>query len=385
MLALVRCSWSAAAAASRPPGPVTRVADDNGFGESTVRYAPALPVPGASPQEIVLGYLDAMLAFPVSTGTASAFLTPAAAKSWRPLDGVRVYSQPEGLGIRSPIGPQTSTMTRSRRPGRRTPDVVTGRATRPAGSLHPYERGLRSHVRDSSRSTGSGASRLRRPGCWSAASTSTTTSDRSTSTCSTSPGRRLIPVPVYLAVGDQLATSLVASLARGPADDLGDLTRTYVPKLDTLRPSVPVVRRRRRCRVRRGASARRASRRRTTCRRRSSGRLRQVPEIEGVRLTGGATVLTRNGLPVQPIDSWGAFGPSTAGAHAYATQRRQGRADRRRPHRAVDGRVGQGCARSRADCRERCRRGRRAWAAARGASHQPRRYGTLVRSPATSS
>ena len=76
-------------------GPVTRVADDKGFGESTVRYAPALPVPGASPQEIVLGYLDAMLAFPVSTGTASAFLTPSAAKSWRPLDGVRVYSRPK--------------------------------------------------------------------------------------------------------------------------------------------------------------------------------------------------------------------------------------------------------------------------------------------------
>ena len=58
--------------------------------------------------------------------------------------------------------------------------------------------------------------------------------------------------------------------------------------------------------------------------------LRQVPEIEGVRLSGGATVLTRNGLPVQPIDSWGAFGPSTSGTHAYANQRRQGRADRRR-------------------------------------------------------
>jgi len=46
--------------------------------------------------------------------------------------------------------------------------------------------------------------------------------------------------------------------------------------------------------------------------------LRQVPEIKGIRLSGGSTVLARNGLPVQPIGSWGAFGPSMAGTYAYA-------------------------------------------------------------------
>ncbi|MEO6605751.1 MAG: LpqB family beta-propeller domain-containing protein, partial [Aeromicrobium sp.] len=133
------------------------------------------------------------------------------------------------------------------------------------------------------------------------------------------PGRRLIPVPVHLAVGEQLTTSLVASLARGPAADLGDLTRTYVPGLDSLSPSVPVSNGV--ADVEFDEELRTSS---VSARDHLSAQiiwtLRQVPEIEGVRLTGGATVLTRNGLPVQPIGSWGAYGPSTAGAHAYAIQ-----------------------------------------------------------------
>lgn len=295
--------------------PVTRVADDKGFGESTVRYAPALPVDGASPQEIVLGYLDAMLAFPVSTGTASAFLTPAAAKSWRPLKGVRVYAGPEvtaPVPDRSNVGDgedgaervvvrlKSTQVARLDQQGRFTPlsgdssltyalQQVDGEwriATPQAGMLvsskyfNDYYRPFDIYMFDP-------------------------------------PGRRLIPVPVYLAAGEQLATSLVASLARGPGKELDGVMRTYVPKLDALRPSVPISD---------GVADVDFD---TELRTESESvqdhlsaqviwTLRQVPEIRGVRLSGGATVLTRNGLPVQPIDSWGAFGPGTSGTHAYA-------------------------------------------------------------------
>lgn len=295
-------------------GPVTRVADDKGFGESTVRYAPALPVPGASPQEIVLGYLDAMLAFPVSTGTASAFLTPSAAKGWRPLDGVRVYSRPK---VSTPVPDRSIDLDDGDEAGDR---VVVRMSSTQLARLD--QQGRYSRI--------SGESDLRYglqqvDGEWRIA---TPQAGMLVSSkyfndyfrpfdifMFDNPGRRLIPVPVYLAVGDQLATSLVASLARGPAKD-DKVTRTYVPKLDSLRTSVPIsdgV-----ADVEFDGEFRTAS---ESTQDHLSAQivwtLRQVPEIEGVRLSGGATVLTRGGLPVQPIGSWGAFGPSTSGTQVY--------------------------------------------------------------------
>ena len=70
------------------------MADDSGPDQSTVRYAPVVR-PGGVPQQIVRGYLDAMLAYPVSTGTAALYLTPEAARSWRSSEGVTVYTNPE--------------------------------------------------------------------------------------------------------------------------------------------------------------------------------------------------------------------------------------------------------------------------------------------------
>lgn len=297
-------------------GPVSRVQDDGGLGESTVQYAPALPKAGATPQQIVLGFVDAMLAFPVSTGTASAFLTPAAAKSWRPLEGVRVYSRPEV----SAAVPDRSVDAPTDEAGNRvvvrlTADQVAkldqqGRYTRLTGDSEL------SYVLQ----LVEGEWRIATPQDGMLVSSKYFSDhfrpfdiymfDR--------PGRRLLPVPVHLAVGDQLATSLVSSLALGPPKDLGDLTRTYVPAQDALRPSVPVS-------VAGVADVEFDTELRTATEAvqdRLSAQiiwtLRQVPGIRGARLTGGATVVSRNGLPVQPIGSWGAFGPSPAGTHAYA-------------------------------------------------------------------
>ncbi|GAA3514135.1 MtrAB system accessory lipoprotein LpqB [Aeromicrobium panaciterrae] len=298
-------------------GPVTRVKDDGGLGESTVQYAPALPKAGATPQEIVLGYVDAMLAFPVSTGTASAFLTPAAAKSWRPLDGVRVYARPK---VSDAVPDRSTDVDGDDDAGDRvvvqlTSDQVArldqqGRYSRLSGDaeLTYVLQQVKGEWRIATPQSGMMVSSKYFADHF--RSFDIFMFDR--------PGRRLLPVPVYLAVGDQLATSLVASLARGPADDLGDLTRTYVPPQDTLRPSVPVsadgV-----ADVEFDADLRTSA---ESVQDRLSAQivwtLRQVPGIRGVRLSGGANVIGRSGLPVQPIDSWGAFGPSMAGTHAYA-------------------------------------------------------------------
>ncbi len=298
-------------------GPVSRVADDGGFGQSTVRYAPALPAAGASPQAIVLGYLDAMLAFPVSTATASAFLTPAAAKDWRPLDGVRVYSSPEvsasvpdrsvDVGDDDEAGDRVVVRLTTAQVAHLDQQGRYARASGPSSDTYVLQQ-VKGEWRIATPQTGMLVNSKYFDDYF--RSFDIYMFDR--------PGRRLLPIPVYLPVGDQLATSLVSSLARGPSEDFGDLARTYVPGLDTLRPSVPVssdgV-----ADVEFDEELRAAS---ESAQDHLSAQiiwtLRQVPEIEGVRLSGGATVLSRNGLPVQPITSWSAYGPSTAGTHAYA-------------------------------------------------------------------
>jgi hypothetical protein len=297
-------------------GPVTKVADDGGFGQSTVRYSPARPSDGASPQQIVRGYLDAMLAFPVSSGTASAFLTPEAAKGWNSLTGVRVYTGPEvssptpsvGRGDDPSDAPGTSVDVRLSmvedarldRQGRYTkrgsPSQVVYRLERVGGQwrINNPQSGVlvsRKFFTDYFRQF------------------NIYFFDR--------PGERLVPDPVYLAVGDQLATALVTSLVRGPLPGPERVVRTYVPPLPTLRPSVPVnhdgvadVE----FNSDFGALDESASDRLAA---QVVWTLRQAPDVTAVHLVGGTTALSTNGGALQPIDSWGAYGPSIAGGHAY--------------------------------------------------------------------
>ncbi|MCW2750600.1 MAG: hypothetical protein JWR83_1710 [Aeromicrobium sp.] len=298
-------------------GPVTKVAADSGFGQSTVRYAPAGPLKGASPQDIVRGYLDAMLAYPMTTGTASAFLTPAGAKGWQSLAGVRVYSAPQVAapvvsgphGIDRLEGPgdqvavQVSVVNESRlnEQGRYSEMSgnadITFRLTKVSGQwriINP-QKGLlvnRKFFSDYFRPF------------------NVYMFDR--------PGLRLVPVPIYVAAGDQLATSLVTSLARGPAPDPDATMRTYVPALKTLRPSVPLTQD--------GITdvgfdqdfGNLTKSTQDHLAAQIVWTLRQVPDINAVRLVGGTTTLSPNGVTAEPIGSWGAFGPSIARGQAYA-------------------------------------------------------------------
>lgn len=301
-------------------GPVTKVADDSGLGQSTVRYAPARPSEGASPQQIVRGYLDAMLAYPASTGTASAFLTADAAKGWRSLAGVRVYSDP-----------QVSSPTASAERGSRD------QAER-AGAVD-VRLNLVEHARldrQGRYSRGQGAAdvsyRLEQvKGQWRIANPQVgLLVDRKFFTdyfrsfniyFFDRPGRRLVPEPVYLTVGERLATALVTSLARGPLNSTGRTVRTYVPDLATLRPSVPVSRT--------GTAdvefdadfGALSSAAQDHLSAQVVWTLRQVPGITAVSLVGRSTALSTNGSSEQAIDSWGAFGPRIARGHAYAISR----------------------------------------------------------------
>lgn len=74
-------------------GPVERVATVESRTHSTVRYEPARPRQGATPQQIVDGYLDAMLAYPEATGIVQSYLTPQAVEDWTSTAGLTVYSR----------------------------------------------------------------------------------------------------------------------------------------------------------------------------------------------------------------------------------------------------------------------------------------------------
>lgn len=298
-------------------GPVTKVADDGGLGESTVRYSPARPAKGASPQQIVRGYLDAMLAYPASSGTATAFLTPTAAKGWSPSAGVRVYSSAGLSGPTLAAGDDGETTDKARSPVQIETRLVEDarldrqghytRRARPAEITYRLER-VDSEWRIANPQIGLLVSRkffddYFRP-------FNLFNFDR--------PGRRLVPDPVHLLVGDQLATVLLTSLARGPAGSSAETVRTYVPPLDTLRPSVPVSD----DGVADVEFTTDFSAMSESVRDHLSAQivwtLRQVPDVSAVRLAGATSVISGDGGAPQSVSSWGGYGPALARGHAYA-------------------------------------------------------------------
>jgi hypothetical protein len=297
-------------------GPVTRVAEDEGLGQSAVRYTPARPLPGASPEQIVRGYLDAMLAFPASSRTASAFLTPTAAETWSAPAQVHVYSAPdvslvEEEGNRGdlrnvPGGPVSVRLGF-------TEDALLdrqGRYTRrsgPAAMTYSLEQ-VDGQWRIANPQAGILVDRKFFVDYFQPFSLYFF--DR--------PGRRLVPEIVHLLSGEQLATTLVASLTGGPAAADGDAIRTYVPGRRSLRPSVTIsgegVADVEFTEDFRDLSA--------STRDHLSAQivwtLRQVPGVEAVQIVGGSTALSAGGDEIQPVQAWGGYGPSTARGRAYA-------------------------------------------------------------------
>jgi hypothetical protein len=296
-LLLAVCLAVGGCAAIPSSGPVTEVVDDTGFGQSTVRYSPALPTDGALPGEVVRGYLDAMLAYPSSTRTATAFLTPSAARRWNRQSGVTVYGDaqvavpPEDGRTRSDAG-STAVVTvdsaasghldaqgrYEQRRGRFGVEYrleqVKGewRITNPQPGLMVTEKFFDDYFRPFNLYF----------------------FDR--------PAGRLVAQPIHLLVEDGLAAALITALARG---DESAQTRTFVPRLDDLRATVPVsdavadV----------GFTA--GSRSASDVERLSAQvvwTLRQAPDVDGVRISVGTGAVQPRGAAVQPVTGWAEYG-----------------------------------------------------------------------------
>lgn len=106
-------------------GPVERVADAPGQIRVTEHNVPAGPKPGATPQQVVKGYLDAMLAYPEATSIVESFLTSEARAGWSSSSGIAVYSR-----LTSKVGTVTSKAAEVRIRTRETLTIDRlGRAT----------------------------------------------------------------------------------------------------------------------------------------------------------------------------------------------------------------------------------------------------------------
>ncbi len=292
-------------------GPVVR-ADDVAPGVEVVTYEPAPPAEGASPEQIAEGFLDAMLAYPVSTAVASEYLTPDAADDWTSSDGVRVYRSPE-VTVQQVGDASAQVALQAEESGGLD---ATGRYRPPVGSL---DLTLELEQVD-------GEWRVATPpsGMLITQSYFETYYEPYDVFFFNLRGEQLLADPVHVPVGDQLATALMASLAAGPPAGLAGEARTYLPPLDQWRPAVTLgpdgvaeidfdidvssldleVRRRLSAQVVRT--------------------LAQVPGVDSVRIVGTEGPLVVGDTPVQPTTAWRRFdAPAPEG----------------RPGAIVDGRV----------------------------------------------
>lgn len=193
--------------------------EDTGFA-----YTPRPPRPGASPSEIVNGFLEAMQATPLSTKVAKEYLGRDFAGTWDPSQRTIIYA-----GLQSPRGVQNVTLP-----------MVEPAWLDAGGSWRGRLTGLHSDLRltlareDGEWRIVDAPDALVVPESW-FESRFTRLSvyffDRS--------GRFLSPEPVYVPKGTQTATALVRSLLRGPGERLRRVLRSFLPtRSDAL--SVPV-------------------------------------------------------------------------------------------------------------------------------------------------
>ena len=176
---------------------------------------PPPPESGDQPAEIVTGFLDALTAIPVQTNTAKEFLTPAAASSWRPQRRTITYaaaSLPEGSNRVSlelaganqldgggswrgplPADDRVLTFTMQRDEGEwRIAELPDARVVPEAWFSQAFRRVSLSFLDPSA--------------------------------------QIVVPEPVFLPRGDQLATALVDRLIQGPSRSLrGSVEQSFVP------------------------------------------------------------------------------------------------------------------------------------------------------------
>ncbi len=180
----------------------------------------------ASPLEVVRGFLDAMTASPIRLDVAREYLTQRAAAQWDPAAAKITYADSlpprvEGTDITV----------------RLTDAELIGRAGDRLGRLPAADETLRFtlELEDGQYRIANPRDALVVPTKWFAQRF------RQVSLYYFDPtGSVLVPEPVFVPVGEQLASTLISGLLEGPADDLEGVARTFLPGGLSVGLSVPV-------------------------------------------------------------------------------------------------------------------------------------------------
>ena len=218
LVALVLCLSLAATGCLGIPedGPVVETQTEVDPNQQLGYYTdPRPPSPGEPPAEIVKGFLDALTAIPVQTNTAEEYLTREAAASWRPQRRTITYADAS-----LPEGSNQITVELSG-----AHQIDDGGAWR--GPLPADERVLTFAMQreEGEWRIADAPDALVVPESWFGQAF------RRVSLYFLDPSAQImIPEPVFLPRGDQLATALVSRLIQGPSPRLReDVERSFIP------------------------------------------------------------------------------------------------------------------------------------------------------------
>ncbi|HET8961250.1 LpqB family beta-propeller domain-containing protein [Nocardioides sp.] len=253
---------------------------------------PKPPAPGDNPADIVTGFLDAMTATPIQTNAAKAFLTPDAQAAWEPEAETITYSEasPPRGGLRVSV----------RLDGAQHLD---GRGSF-LGRLPAGERSLTFPM-----ASEDGEWRIARapdalivPDSW------FEQRFRQVSLYFFDPSARiLVPEPVFVPRGEQLATALTSALLRGPGPALQGISRSFIPEGLSFGLSVPVSDEGVADLSLRGFSGRLTPDASEQMLAQLAWTLRQEPAIEALRVSvGGRPVTLAGGESLFDVDEQGA-------------------------------------------------------------------------------
>ncbi|MFT4288680.1 LpqB family beta-propeller domain-containing protein [Nocardioides sp.] len=208
-----------------------KVKDAGPTAESTrvagISIDPRPPRPGASPAEIVQGFLDAMLATPVQTRSAQQFLTSEERNAWSPGQATIIYSD-----LNPRIETSDNTVSVYLTEAHRLDERGSWEGALPADES---TLGFTMAQEDGEWRIASAPNALVVPAWWFEGRFVQLSLYFFDPT-----GRVLVPEPVFMPRGNQLATLLVRDLVQGPSADLAGVERSFFPAGSSPGLSVPV-------------------------------------------------------------------------------------------------------------------------------------------------
>lgn len=273
---------------------------------------PKPPTPGASSADIVTGFLDAMTATPIQTNAAKQFLTSDAQAAWSPEAETITYSEasPPRGGLRVSV-----TLGGAQH--------LDGRGSY-LGLLPREERSISfpMALEDGEWRIARAPNALIVPESW------FEQRFRQASLYFFDPSARiLVPEPVFVPRGEQLATALTSGLLRGPGPGLAGVSRSFIPEGLSFGLSVPVSAEGVAELALRGFSGRLTADAAEQMLAQLAWTLRQEPAIQSLRVSvGGQPVTLPDGESLFDVDTQGAeYDPTVLEASTLLYGLRNGR------------------------------------------------------------